>query len=136
GAEHRELGRLMTHCAAADGRGDDYSPHQLHVFTGFAVRFRATYPDVIVHAANSPATFREPASHFDMVRCGVAVYGLDPFQQDPQLRGLEQAITLRSYVAAVRKFAAGDSAGYGRAWAAPEPTCVGTLPIGYGDGWR
>jgi alanine racemase len=66
----------------------------------------------------------------------VAVYGLDPFQEDPQLRGLEQAITLRSYVAAVRRFQPGDSVGYGRAWTAQEETWVGTLPIGYGDGWR
>src|SRR3954447_3426187 len=135
-ARHLQLVGLMTHFATADEQGDDYFPHQLEVFTSFARRFRERYPDTIVHAANSPATFREPAAHFDLVRCGVAVYGLDPFQDDPQLRGLEQAITLRSYVAAVRPFAAGDSAGYGRAWAAPEPTCVGTLPIGYGDGWR
>src|SRR4051812_21007964 len=135
-AEHLELVGLMTHFATADDQGDDYFPHQLHVFTDFAARFRATYPDVIVHAANSPATFREPASHFDMVRCGVAVYGLDPFQQDPKLRGLEPALSLRSFVAAVRRFGEGDSAGYGRRWSAAQPTWVGTIPIGYGDGWR
>jgi alanine racemase len=135
-AEHLQLVGLMTHFATADEQGDDYFPQQLDTFTRFAERFRAEYPDVIVHAANSPATFREPAAHFDLVRCGVAVYGLDPFQDDPALRGLEQAITLHSYVAAVRPFEKGDSAGYGRAWAASEPTFVGTLPIGYGDGWR
>jgi alanine racemase len=135
-APHLRLVGLMTHFATADERGDDYFPHQLEIFTSFAKRFRERYPDVIVHAANSPATFREQAAQFDMVRCGVAVYGLDPFQEDPQLRGLEQAITLRSYVAAVRRFESGDSAGYGRAWRADGPTFVGTLPIGYGDGWR
>ena len=66
----------------------------------------------------------------------MAVYGLDPFQGDPALRGLEPALSLHSYVAAVRPFEPGESAGYGRAWAATEPTWVGTLPIGYGDGWR
>jgi alanine racemase len=135
-AEHLELVGLMTHFATADEQGDDYFAKQLEIFTGFVKRFREQYPDVIVHAANSPATFREPASHFDLVRCGVAIYGLDPFQEDPQPRALEPALSLRSYVAAVRRFEAGDSAGYGRRWAASEPTWVGTLPIGYGDGWR
>jgi alanine racemase len=135
-AEHLQLVGLMTHFATADEQGDDYFPQQLDTFTRFVERFRAEYPDVIVHAANSPATFREPAAHFDLVRCGVAVYGLDPFQEEPELRGLEQAITLHSYVAAVRPFETGASAGYGRAWSASGPTFVGTLPIGYGDGWR
>jgi alanine racemase len=135
-AEHLELIGLMTHFATADERGDDYFGQQLETFTTFARRFSERYPHAIVHAANSPATFREPAAHFGMVRCGVAVYGLDPFQEDPTLRGLEQALSLHSYVAAVRRFDGGDSAGYGRRWAAKEPTWVGTLPIGYGDGWR
>jgi alanine racemase len=71
-----------------------------------------------------------------MVRAGVAVYGLDPFQEDAAKRGLRPALTLESYVAAVRRFEAGDSAGYGRRWQASEPTWVGTVPIGYGDGYR
>src|SRR3954447_10238423 len=135
-AEHLQLVGVMTHFAPADDQGDDYFPQQLALFPQFASRFREQYPGTIAHAANSPATFRDPAAHFDLVRCGVAVYGLDPYQEDPQLRGLEQALTLRSYVAAVRRFAPGESAGYGRAWTADHDTCVGTLPIGYGDGWR
>jgi alanine racemase len=89
-----------------------------------------------VHAANSAAAFREPASHFDMVRCGVAVYGLDPFGQDPAERGLAPAMSLESYVASVKRFEPGDGAGYGQTWRASEPTDVAVLPIGYGDGWR
>jgi alanine racemase len=90
----------------------------------------------VVHAANSAAALRDPRSHFDMVRCGIAVYGMDPFHEDPGAHGLEPALTLRSWVAAVRRFEAGDSAGYGRRWTAEEPTWVATVPIGYGDGWR
>ena len=92
--------------------------------------------DLLVHAANSAATLRDPASHFDMVRCGVAIYGLDPFQGDPAAHGLEPALSLHSWVAALRRFEPGDSAGYGRRWRAAEPTWVATVPIGYGDGWR
>jgi alanine racemase len=135
-APELQLSGLMTHFATADELGDDHFPHQLRVFTEFAERFRAEHPGVTVHAANSPATFRDKASHFDMVRCGVAIYGLDPFQEDPAARGLEPALTLESYVAAVRRFEPGDSAGYSRTWRASRATWVGTLPIGYGDGWR
>ena len=92
--------------------------------------------DLLSHAANSAAALRDPASHFDMVRCGVAIYGLDPFQHDPADHGLEPAMTLRSWVAALRRLEAGESAGYGRRWTAKEPTWLATVPIGYGDGWR
>ncbi len=71
-----------------------------------------------------------------MVRCGIAVYGLDPFGEDPSEHGLEPALELRSYVADVKRFEAGASAGYGRAWRAGAETWVGVLPIGYGDGVR
>ena len=78
-------------------------------------------PDCIVHAANSAATLRDPATHFDMVRCGIAIYGLDPFQERPRrAQGLEPALELHSYVADVKRFEAGASAGYGRTWRAPE----------------
>ena len=97
---------------------------------------RELAPGVVVHAANSAATLREPASHFDMVRCGVAIYGLDPFGADPAAQGLRPALELRSYVADVKRFEPGASAGYGRTWRAPEETWVGVLPIGYGDGVR
>ena len=75
---------------------------------------RERYPDILLHAANSAATLRNPASHLDMVRCGIAVYGLDPFGRDPAEQELEPALELRSYVADVKRFEAGASAGYGR----------------------
>ncbi|MEA2350662.1 MAG: alanine racemase [Thermoleophilaceae bacterium] len=131
-----ELAGLMTHFATADEPGDEYFPAQLARFRELVDELRGEHPGLIVHAANSAATFREPAAHFDMVRCGVAIYGLDPFGEDPAARGLEPALALESYVAAVKRFEAGDGAGYGQTWRAEAPTCVGVLPIGYGDGWR
>jgi alanine racemase len=125
---------LMTHFATADEPGDDLFPAQLEAFREFVEAVGRD--DLVAHAANSAAALRDPASHFDMVRCGVAVYGMDPFGEDPAAHGLEPALSLRSWVGAVRRFEAGDSAGYGRRWTAPEPTWVATVPIGYGDGWR
>jgi alanine racemase len=127
-----ELAGLMTHFATADEPGDEHFPAQLEAFA----RFAQDHPGVMAHAANSAATYRDEASHFDLVRCGIAVYGLDPFHEDPAERGLEPALSLESYVAAVKRFGAGESAGYGRTWRAEGDTWVGVLPIGYGDGWR
>jgi alanine racemase len=136
GDDRLELVGVMTHFATADVRGDDHFPAQLAEFTPFADELKRAHPAVVIHACNSAATYREPAAHFDMVRCGIAVYGMDPFGEDAALRGLAPAMALESYVAAVKRFEPGQSAGYGRSWKADRPTWVGTVPIGYGDGWR
>ena len=125
---------LMTHFATADELDDDLFPAQLEQFGRFVDE--VARDDVIVHAANSAAALREPAAHFDMVRCGIAIYGLDPFQADPGAHGLEPALSLHSWLASVRLIEPGESVGYGRRWRAREPTWVGTVPVGYGDGWR
>jgi alanine racemase len=125
---------LMTHFATADELGDDLFPAQLEAFRSFVEEVGRD--DLVAHAANSAAALRDPSSHFDMVRCGIAIYGLDPFQEDPSVHGLEPALSLHSWVAAVRRFEPGDSAGYGRRWTARERCWVATVPIGYGDGWR
>ncbi len=89
-----------------------------------------------MHAANSAAMLREPGSHFDLVRAGIAIYGLDPFGEDAAARDLEPALELRSYVAEVKACKAGESAGYGRRFIAERDTAIAVLPLGYGDGWR
>ena len=129
---------VWTHFATADEPGADegFFEQQLERFAAVAAAAREAVPGILVHAANSAAVFREPRAHFDMARCGVAVYGLDPFQGDPAERGLRPVLSLCSYVADVKPFAAGDSAGYGRSWRAERDTCVGVLPLGYGDGVR
>ncbi len=132
----RDLDGDWTHFATADEPESEFFDQQLERFAAVAAAVKVEFPDVIAHAANSAAVFREPRAHFDMARCGVAVYGLDPFQGDPSERGLEPALSLRSYVADVKHFAAGTSAGYGQTWCAPVDTWVGVLPLGYGDGVR
>jgi alanine racemase len=133
-----ELAGVWTHFATADepGADDGYFEAQLARFDPLARAVKAEFPGVLAHAANSAAVFRQPRSHYDMARCGIAVYGLDPFQGDPAERGLAPALSLRSQVAAVKRFPAGQSAGYGRTWKAPRDTWVGVVPVGYGDGVR
>jgi alanine racemase len=134
--ENLELAGIWTHFATADEPDSDFFDDQLERFSVVADTIRGEFPDVVVHAANSAAVIRDRRSHFDMVRCGVAIYGLDPFQHDPADHDLAPALSLHSYVADVKRFAAGDSAGYGRTWRAPADTNVGVLPLGYGDGVR
>ena len=131
-----KLAGVWTHFATADEPESDFFAEQLSRFAPFAAEVKGRHPEITVHAANSAATLRDPATHFDMVRCGVAIYGLDPFQEDPAAQRLEPALELRSYVADVKPFPKGASAGYGRTWRAPGDTLVGVLPIGYGDGVR
>jgi alanine racemase len=131
-----ELAGVWTHFATADEPDSDFFDEQLSRFEALAAAVKAEFPPVVAHAANSAAVLRDSRSHFDMARCGVAIYGLDPFQGDPAEHGLAPALSLRSYVADVKRFAPGDSAGYGQRWRAPVETCVGVVPLGYGDGVR
>src|SRR4051794_20811472 len=112
-ADGLRLAGAMTHFATAD---DDpaFLAEQLAAFTPWARDLQAAHRDLRVHAANSAATLREPAARFDFVRCGIALYGMDPFQDDPPAHGLEPALTLCSYVAEVKDPLPGQSAGSGR----------------------
>ena len=128
---------LMTHFATADELDDGgFFEEQLERFERWAGPIKREQPELIVHAANSAAVLRRAEAHFDMVRCGISVYGMDPFNQDPAARGLEPALELSSRVAEVKFCAPGQSAGYGRRFIAARETSIALLPIGYGDGWR
>src|SRR3954447_3173122 len=134
-APRLRLAGAMTHFATAD---DDpaFVAAQLEAFNPWVERVRGLEPGVLVHAANSAATLSVPESRFDMVRCGIGIYGLDPFHRDPFAHGLTPALSLHTYVAEVKRCAPGQSAGYGRRFVAEEPTFLGTLPVGYADGVR
>jgi alanine racemase len=130
-----ELAGAMTHFATADD-DPEFMAAQLARFEPFAAELRRLLPGIVVHAANSAAVLNEPASHFDLVRCGIALYGLDPMNESAAARVLEPALELTSYVAAVKAAARGDSAGYGRLFVSDRETWLATLPIGYADGIR
>jgi alanine racemase len=130
-----ELVGVMTHLATADG-DLAFAAAQLQVFAPFAAELERRYGPLRVHAANSAATLRVPGSHFDMARCGIALYGCDPMNEDPDSTGLEQAMELSSYVAAIKRAEPGDSVGYSRRFIAERPTWIATMPIGYADGVR
>src|SRR5215218_11186559 len=134
-APRLRLAGAMTHFATAD---DDpgFAREQLARFLAWAEPLRARHGDLLLHAANSAATLGIPGSRLDLVRCGIAVYGMDPFGADPDAHGLTPALELVSYLAEVKPIAPGESAGYGRRFVAATPTWIGTIPIGYADGVR
>lgn len=134
--ERVELAGLWTHFATAEEAADAFLRDQLERFKRVALPARERHPGLKLHAANSAATLRGPEFHLDMVRCGVAIYGLDPFGADAHAHGLQPAMSLHSYVAEVKAVTAGDSVGYGRTWIAGADTLIGVIPIGYGDGYR
>jgi alanine racemase len=125
----------MTHFPSAD-EDVALTRRELAAFTAFAARLRELAPDVLLHAGNSAAALGLPESRLGMVRCGIAVYGLDPWGRDPAEQGLEPALELRSWVAALKPIAPGETVGYGATFTAIEPGWIATLPIGYGDGFR
>ena len=127
----------MTHFATADELDDEgFFEQQLQTFTRWAGPLKREQPELVVHAANSAAVLRSPEAHFDMVRCGISIYGMDPFGVDAPAQELEPVLELSSYVADVKPCGPGQSAGYGRTFRAAADTAIALLPIGYGDGWR
>jgi alanine racemase len=122
---------LMTHLATAD-TDLDFARMQL---ARFEEATRA-HSHLTRHAANSAATLRLPESRFDVVRCGVAIYGLSPFNTDPADDGLEPVLSWQSFLAHLKQLQPGESTGYGRRFVADEPTWIGIVPVGYGDGFR
>jgi alanine racemase len=127
----RDVAGAMTHLATADS-DLDFARVQLE-------RFRAAtaqLPELTRHAANSAATLRLPESHFDAVRCGIALYGISPFGSDPAGDGLEAVLSWTTELAQVKLLRAGESTGYGRRFVAEHDTWIGILPVGYADGLR
>ena len=115
-----EVVGLMTHLATADN-DPDYAATQIELFRTVT----EPYSDLMRHAANSAAALRIPSSRFDAARCGIALYGLSPFGEDPATDGLEPALSWRSYLAQVKQLQPGESTGYGRRFVAEEATWIG-----------
>jgi alanine racemase len=126
-----EVVGLMTHLATADC-DLEFAREQIERFRVATEEFR----HLTRHVANSAATLRLPESHFDAVRCGIALYGLSPFATDPVEDGLEPVLSWQSTLAQVKQLEPGQSTGYGRRYTAESPTWIGIVPVGYADGFR
>jgi alanine racemase len=126
-----EVVGLMSHLATADS-DPAFAEEQVERFR----QATAPYSYLMRHLANSAGALRLPSSRFDAARCGVALYGLSPFDEDPVADGLEPALSWRSHLAQVKRLEPGESTGYGRRFVAEAPTWIGLVPVGYADGFR
>lgn len=133
-----EVGGVFTHLAVADDPAqDDVTASQLSTFTKLLDDLSAAgLRPRLAHAANSAGALFHPNGAFDMVRCGIAIYGQIPDASVglPEGLALRPALALKSRVTAVRTVPAGDGVGYGWIRRVPADTRVATVPLGYADG--
>ena len=125
------LAGAMSHLATAD----DDPAFAARADRGRSPTFAREFPPCPRHLANSAAALALPDTHYDAVRCGIALYGVSPFGGDPAAHGLLPALRWTSRVAALRDLAPGQSAGYGRRLIADRPLRVAYVPVGYADGY-
>ena len=128
---------VWTHLAVADAPGDPFTAEQLRRFDLALDALRGLgVPIGMVHTANSAGLLAHPDARHDLVRPGIAVYGVPPSLELEGAVVLEPALELVSRVTAVRTVAEGETVSYGRHWRADQPTRVATVAIGYADGIR
>jgi len=132
-----QLQGVMTHCAVADEPGHPVTARQLETFAGVLAQLeRAGLRPPLAHAANSAATIAHPASHLDLVRVGIALYGLAPSPALEDRASLRPVLSLHARVAQVKWAAAGEGVSYGHRHQLKADTVLATLSIGYADGVR
>ncbi|MFZ5852099.1 MAG: alanine racemase [Actinomycetota bacterium] len=132
-----EVVGVWSHLAYADAPGHPTVARQLAVFDeAVGVARAAGLNPPLRHLANSAATLTLPAAHLDLVRPGLAVYGLSPVPDEapPAAYGLRPAMTLRARLALVKRVPAGVGVSYGHAYTTPRATVLGLVPAGYADG--
>lgn len=129
-----EVVAVWSHLANADTPQHPANDRQAARLTTAwqAARRRGLRP--IRHLANSAAALTRPDLHFDLVRAGIASYGLDPLDRPVADGPLRPAMTLQARVALVKRVPAGEGVSYGHEWITPRETTLALLPIGYGDG--
>jgi alanine racemase len=132
------LAGVYTHFATADEEDLSYAYEQLGFFKDFLSRNGLDdREDVLIHAANSAATIKMPGSHFDMVRCGISMYGYysRPMKDAPV--ELKPVVKLLAPIVRLKSIPAGQSVSYGCSFVTKRDTVVAIVPLGYADGyWR
>jgi alanine racemase len=131
-----ELEGIFTHFATADSTDKRYAENQLDLFLNYLSRMRkAGLKPALKHAANSAALIDMPQSHLDMVRPGIAIYGLYPSDEvDKKRVSLRPAMAMRARIIHLKKVPAGFNISYGITYKTPKPTTIATVPVGYADG--
>lgn len=135
--EGLEFEGIYTHLAAADASDQTHALMQLGRFHHILQLLeKEGWCPPIVHAANSAATLSLPQARFDMVRPGIAIYGLDPSQDVRLPQGFRAALSFKTQVSQVKMLPTGECISYGCTYITERPTKIAVLPVGYADGFR
>jgi alanine racemase len=130
-----EVVGVWSHLACADEPGHPSVDRQLAAFhDALAGAERAGLRPAVRHLANSAAILTRPDTHFDLVRAGIATYGLSPIRDWPAARGLVPAMTLRARILIAKRVPAGQGVSYGHTYTTGAPTTLAVVPLGYADG--
>ena len=132
-----DLEGIFTHFAAADSRDTTYTEKQFDLFCDYIDALKKAGLEFrIRHAANSAAIVAHPQSHLDMVRAGIALYGLSPSAEvNLDHLATRPAMSLKTRLVHVKKVPAGFCVSYGMTYRAPAATTIATVPLGYADGY-
>jgi alanine racemase len=134
---HLSLEGVFTHFAVADDPDDPFTTEQNRRFAQVLDVLKAAQIDCgRVHAANSAAAILHPDTRHDLVRCGIALYGLVPSPQVGNPLGLRPALSLHAKVSHVKRVAAGEALSYGLRYRLGADSQIATVPLGYADGVR
>ena len=141
----RVLDRLMqlrvplegcyTHLACADDPDPSFTKEQLARFRSILPEVKRAYPDVIIHTANSAAALADPQTHDDLVRIGLALYGIYPADHLRNRVSLRPAMALKSRVVRTAQASVGSTVSYGATYRVRAPTAIATIACGYADGY-
>lgn len=124
-----------THLSSPDEPDRDYTEEQLARFAPVVATARRAFPKVLIHAASSAATIAYPAAHYDLVRIGIAMYGISPAQHLQHRVSLRPVMRLKSCVVRVTRVSAGTAVGYGATFRARTQMTIATVACGYADGY-
>lgn len=128
---------LFTHFADADSIDASFVQKQLESFKQVLEELKKENINIpIISAANSAATAKFPDSHFNLVRIGIAMYGIKPSRSFDYGWSVKPALAFKTEITQITEIGKGESVGYGRGFFANSPTLVATLAVGYGDGFR
>ena len=132
-----EIDGIFTHFARADEPQSGSVENQLAIFNQLLDQLRkvGVCPE-FVHAANSAAVMNFPQSYYDMVRPGIAIFGLDPSPDTRLPEGFKPALTWKARLTSVRTLPPGHGVSYGSVYVTSEEERIGVIPVGYGDGFR
>ena len=132
-----ELAGIYTHFATADEEDLSYAHEQHERFETFLEQYKLRDQGVLIHAANSAATIKMPQAHYDMVRCGISMYGYySRPMSDPPIQ-LKPAMKLQGPIVAIKPIPAGHLVSYGGSYKTTRDTTAAIVPLGYADGyWR